>query len=65
MARYAKGVIAVIAFALALLNAGVVPDHIAVWVHAVIAAIGAALVILVPNAELPEGAVPKHTQMER
>lgn len=50
ISQYAKGIVAVLAFASVMVSSGVLPDHVAVWVNAVIAALSAALVILVPNA---------------
>ena len=53
MARYAKGIIAVLAAAGVIVSSGVLGETAELWVNVIIAALGAALVVLVPNAELP------------
>lgn len=53
MARYPKFVVALIAAAGVVASSGLLPDNVAVWVNVGIAALSAALVYLLPNAELP------------
>lgn len=53
MDKYAKFVMALLAFAGALVSAGVLEGQAAAWVAAVCSGIGAALVYLVPNAQPP------------
>jgi len=53
MERYAKFIMALLAFAGALISAGVLDGQAAAWTAAVCSGIGAALVYLVPNAQPP------------
>lgn len=53
MGKYAKFIVAAIAAAGVVASSGLLPEHVAVWVNVAIAAVSAALVYLVPNAEVP------------
>lgn len=53
MARYAKGIIAILAGLGVIASSGLLDGAAEAWVNTIIAAVGAVLVVLVPNAQLP------------
>jgi hypothetical protein len=52
MARYSKFFVAAIAAVGVVLSSGLLPANVAAWVNVVVAAASAALVYLVPNAQV-------------
>jgi hypothetical protein len=53
MARYSKFFVAAIAAVGVVVSSGLLPANVAAWVNVAVAAASAALVYLVPNAEVP------------
>jgi hypothetical protein len=53
MARYAKGIIAILAGLGVIASSGLLDGAAEAWVNTIIAAVGAVLVVLIPNAQLP------------
>lgn len=53
MDKYAKFIMALLAFAGVLVSAGVFEGQAQVWASAIVSGVGAALVYLVPNAKTP------------
>jgi hypothetical protein len=56
MARYSKFIAAVLAFAGVVASSGLLDGQAQAWTNCIIAAVGAALVYLIPNADLPTDA---------
>lgn len=54
MKKYAKFVVAVLAAAGVVASSGLLDGQAEMWVNTGVAAVGAALVYLVPNVQLPE-----------
>lgn len=53
MQKYAKFIAAFLAFAGVLVSAGVLHGEAQTWAVAIVSGVGAALVYLVPNADVP------------
>jgi hypothetical protein len=53
MARYSKFFVAIIAAVSVVVSSGRLPANVAAWVNVAAAAVSAALVYLIPNAQVP------------
>ncbi|MGH7774458.1 MAG: hypothetical protein ACREQA_19720 [Candidatus Binatia bacterium] len=51
MAKYAKFIVALLTAASVMASSGMLPPEYSMWVNAVVAAVGAGLVYLVPNVK--------------
>lgn len=56
MARYAKGIVAVIAGLGVIVSSGLLTGPVQDWLNVAIAVLSAVLVVFVPNAQLPKRA---------